>query len=69
MDSLPKNGFLCLSRHPGQSIVIDHPDGLIVVKFDRMNHDGAARLSIRAPRSVGVDRLEIRRSKEAGHAK
>lgn len=46
---------LILTRHPGESIIID---GSIEVKVTAI-HGGSVRLSIDAPRDVIVDRKEI----------
>lgn len=59
-----KQGFLVVSRLVGQSIVVGD-DVTITVQEVR---GGQVRIGIQAPRSVAVDRLEVRDRKQAGVA-
>lgn len=59
-----KQGFLVVSRLVGQSIVVGD-DVTITVQEVR---GGQVRIGIQAPRSVPVDRLEVRDRKQAGVA-
>jgi carbon storage regulator CsrA len=58
--------MLILNRRPGEAIVIG-PDVVVTVEeIDR--RQGRVRLSVRAPRSVPVDRAEVRERKLAAEA-
>jgi carbon storage regulator len=47
--------MLCLSRRPGEQIVIDGPCVITLVELRR----GAARIGIEAPRDVNILRAEL----------
>jgi carbon storage regulator len=57
--------MLTLSRRKGESILIG-PDVMLTVVG--LNPDGSVRLGILAPRSVPVDRAEVRARKLAAGA-
>ena len=54
-------GMLVLSRGVGESLIIGNNVVVTVQGIDR----GIVRLQVRAPRTVSVDRTEIRARKEA----
>jgi len=59
-----KQGFLVVSRFAGESIIIGD-DVTITVQEVR---GGKVRIGVQAPRSVPVDRLEVRDRKQGGVA-
>jgi len=57
--------MLCLSRKPGESIVIDAGDKKITVSVISV-HGNKVRLGFEADKTVVIDRTEVRESKEQG---
>jgi carbon storage regulator len=64
MSEQGKPGFLVVSRCVGQSIVVGDNVTITVQEI----RTGQVRIGIQAPRSVPVDRLEVRDRKQAGVA-
>jgi carbon storage regulator len=58
--------MLILNRRVGQTILIGADVVITVEEIDR--RQGRVRLSVRAPRSVPVDRAEVRAKKLAARA-
>lgn len=54
--------MLCLSRYPGESLVID---GQVWIKVKHVSANGKVELTIDAPPHIEVDREEVFRDKEA----
>ena len=51
-------GFLILQRRAGERIMIDHPQGVIVVSVGQVAH-GKTKLGVYAPLAIKVIRGEL----------
>ncbi|MCB1735680.1 MAG: carbon storage regulator [Gammaproteobacteria bacterium] len=68
IDIPPTHSVLTLGRKPTQTLVIGQGDEAVYITVVRSRGDrgSATDLRVVAPRHTKVDRLEIRRAKEAG---
>ncbi len=52
-------GYLVLSRHQGESVILEHPAGRITVTVATIDKRGQVRLAFDAPSEVQIFRSEI----------